>query len=92
LVPNAGDGTITVYDRHTKKQIKLIHIPGKKNLSERILYSTPRPVGITMHPNGLYAFVSNSNANRIEVIDMRSLTIVSTIGTGKVPDGMTFVD
>jgi YVTN family beta-propeller protein len=45
-----------------------------------------------MHPNGLYAFVSNSNANEIEVIDMQTLTLVSTIGTGKIPDGLAFVE
>jgi YVTN family beta-propeller protein len=44
-----------------------------------------------IHPNGLYAFVANSNANKIEVIDMRTFTLVSTIGTEKIPDGMTFV-
>jgi YVTN family beta-propeller protein len=45
-----------------------------------------------MHPNGLYAFVANSNANKIEVIDMRTFAIVSTIGTGKVPDAMAFME
>ena len=92
LVPNAGDGNISVYDRHSKKQIKTISIPGKKSLVERIFYHTPRPVGILMHPNGLYAFVANSNANKIEVIDMKTFTLVSTIGTGKVPDGLAFVE
>jgi DNA-binding beta-propeller fold protein YncE len=29
------------------------------------------PVNILMHPNGLYAFVANSNANKVEVIDMK---------------------
>jgi DNA-binding beta-propeller fold protein YncE len=44
-----------------------------------------------MHPNGIYAFVANSNANKIEVIDMKTFTIV-IIGTGKVPDAMVFVE
>jgi YVTN family beta-propeller protein len=91
LVSNSRDGTISVYDRHSKKQIKTIKIPGKINLVERLLYHTPRPVGILMHPNGLYAFIANSNANKIEVIDMKTFTIVSTIETGKVPDGLAFV-
>jgi len=92
LVTNSSDGTILVYDQHSKKQIKTISIPGKKNLLERILYHTPRPVGILIHPNGLYAFVANSNANKIEVIDMKTFTLVSTIGTGKVPDGLAFIE
>ena len=92
LTTNASDGTIAVYDQHSKKEIKTIKIRGKTNLMQRALYHTPRPVGLLMHPNGLYAFVANSNADRIEVIDMKTLTIVSTIGTGRVPDGLTFVE
>ena len=92
LVPNSKDGTILVYDQKTRMQIKTIRVPGKKNLFERILYHTPRPVGILMHPDGNYAFVSNSNADRVEVIDMKSFEIVSTIGTGRIPDGLTLVN
>lgn len=45
-----------------------------------------------MHPNGLYAFIANSNANKIEVVDMQTFTLVSTIGTGKIPYDLTFVE
>jgi YVTN family beta-propeller protein len=92
LVANARDGNITVYSQSSKKQITTIGIPGRNKLLERILYHTPRPVNILMHPNGLYAFIANSNANKIEVIDMKTLTIVSTIGTGKVPDALVFIE
>lgn len=92
LVTNSADGTISVYDRYLKKQIKTIQIPGKKGLVERMFYHTPRPGGILMHPNGMYAFVANSNANKIEVIDLKTFTLVSTIGTGLVPDGIAFVE
>ena len=91
LVTNAIEGTISVYNQQSKKKIKTIILHGISTLFERILYHTPRPVNILMHPNGLYAFVANSNANKIEVIDMKTFTIVSTIGTGKVPDAMAFV-
>lgn len=92
MVPNSSDGTISVYDTYSKKQIKTISIRGKKSLIERALYHTPRPVGILMHPNGLYAFVANSNADKIEVIDMKTFNLVSTIGTERIPDGLTFVE
>jgi len=92
LATNASDGNISVYDQQSKKQIKSIRIPGKKSLIERALYHTPRPVGILMHPNGLYAFVANSNADRVEVIDMKTFDIVSTIGTGRIPDGLALVE
>ena len=91
LTTNSEDGTISVYNRYLKKLIKTIQIPGKKGLIQRILYHTPHPVGLLMHPNGLYAFIANSNANKIEVICMQTFTLVSTIGTGSVPDGIAFV-
>ena len=92
LVTNAGDGSIIVYDRDSKAQVKTINIPGKHGTLEKILYHSPRPVGILMHPNGLYAFVANSNADQIVVISMETFEIVSTIATGNIPDGLAFVD
>ncbi|WP_223439443.1 YncE family protein [Polaribacter litorisediminis] len=92
LVANASGGSITVYDQASKKRIKTIRIPGRNEIVERILYHTPRPVNILMHPNGIYAFVSNSNANKIEVIDLKTFKIVSRIGTGKVPDALAFLE
>ncbi|MFD1293683.1 beta-propeller fold lactonase family protein [Lutibacter holmesii] len=92
LVPNSRDGTISVYHTSTKKQIKTILVRGKVNFIERFLFHTPRPVGLLIHPNGLYAFVTNSNANEVIVLDMKTFTIVSTIGTENVPDGMAIVE
>lgn len=92
LVVNATDGVVSIYEQQSKKKIKTITLHGKSTIFERLLYHTPRPVSILMHPNGLYAFVANSNANRVEVIDMKTFKIVSTIGTGKVPDALVFVE
>lgn len=92
LVTNAQDGTITVYDQKSKKQIEKIMLHGKANLVEKLIYHTPRPVGLLIHPDGKYAFVSNSNANRIEVIDLNTYEIVSTIGTEKIPDGLAIIN
>ena len=91
LVSNASDGTISIYDTETKKQIANVHIPGKKNLFEKVIYHTPRPVGILMHPNGKYAFVSNYSAGRVEVLDMSTFTLVSSINVGSMPDGLAFI-
>jgi YVTN family beta-propeller protein len=41
-----------------------------------------------MHPNGKYAFVANSNADRVEVVDLENFEIVSTIATERIPDGL----
>ncbi|APZ45108.1 hypothetical protein BW723_01815 [Polaribacter reichenbachii] len=92
LVSNSTDGTISVYNSKTKKQISTIQIPGKKNILEKILYHTPRPVGILMHPNGLYAFVSNFTGGRVEVVDMKNFTIISSIKAGQMPDGLAIIN
>ena len=92
LVSNSKEGTVSVYNSKTKKQIATITIPGKKNILEKLLYHTPRPVGILMHPNGKYAFISNFTASRIEVIDLRTFAIVSSIKVGDMPDGLAFVN
>jgi len=82
---------VSVYNRKTKKQITNIIIPGNKNILEKALYHTPRPVGILMHPNGNYAFVSNFTAGRVEVIDMHNFSIVSSIRVGNMPDGLALI-
>lgn len=92
MVSNASDGTVSVYNSKSKKRITNIIIPGKKNILEKVLYRTPRPVGILMHPNGLYAFVSNITAGRVEVIDMNTFTIISSINAGDMPDGLALIN
>lgn len=92
LVSNSGEGTISVYNAKTKKTVARITIPGKKNIVEKLIYRTPRPVGILMHPNGMYAFVSNMTAGRVEVIDMSDFTLVSSIKVGKMPDGLALIN
>ncbi len=91
LVSNASDGTVSVFNTETKKQMATVTIPGKKNILEKLWYSTPRPVGILIHPNGLYAFISNYNAGRVEVLDMKNFTLVSSIKVGKMPDGLALL-
>ena len=91
LVSNATEGTVSVYDTNLKKQITTINIPGKKNILEKVLYHTPRPVGILFHPNGKYVFVSNFTAGRVEVIDLESFSIVSSIKVGQMPDGLALI-
>lgn len=92
LVSNSTEGTVSVYDTKTKNQIASVIIPGNKNILDKVLYHKPRPVGILMHQNGMYAFVSNFTAGRVEVIDMSNFTIVSSIKVGNMPDGLALVN
>ena len=92
FVTNAQDGSIFVFNRLFRHKIKTIILPGKSSFIERVLYHTPRPVGIFMHPNRRHAFIANSNADKIEVLDLKTLKIVSNISTGQVPDGIVITD
>lgn len=92
LVTNTTDGTISVYNTTTKELVKIITLRGKTNYIQRFLFHTPRPLGLLLHPNGKYAFVSNFNANEVEVIDMNTFTVVSTIKTKDTPVEMAIVE
>lgn len=91
LVTNAQEGNVSVIEVASKTCFTHIELPGKKNLLDKILNHTPRPVGITMHPQEKLAYISNSNANRIEVIDLNTFTLVSRIKVGAIPDGMAIL-
>ncbi|MGK0446482.1 MAG: YVTN family beta-propeller protein [Polaribacter sp.] len=59
--------------------------------SEIAIHYNVNNIVILIHPNGKYAFTANSNSNRIEVLDLNILTIISSIKTGLIPDGMTLI-
>jgi YVTN family beta-propeller protein len=49
------------------------------------------PVGVLVLPDGSHAFVANTQADRVSVLDMRSGKVVATISPGDEPDGMAWV-
>ena len=48
------------------------------------------PVGILMTPDGQRAFVANTNANQVSVIDVAERKVLRTFSTGNEPDGMAW--
>ena len=48
------------------------------------------PVGIVITPDGRRAFVANTNANQVTVIEVASRKILRTFSTGTEPDGMAW--
>jgi YVTN family beta-propeller protein len=91
FVTNTEGGTISIFDSTKKISIATIKLPGNRNIIDKLLNHTPKPVGITMHPNGKYVFIANSNANKIEVIDIKKKKVVSRINVGEIPDGMIVI-
>jgi YVTN family beta-propeller protein len=48
------------------------------------------PSGIFIAPDGKRAFIACSNAGKVQVLDLGSLTITGSVATGNQPDGMAW--
>jgi len=90
LVSNTNDGTISVYSIANKKLLKTLALPGSQGLLAKLIYGKPRPVGMLIHPNRSFAFVSNYTQSRVEVIDMNGFTWAGSIEVGDRPDGLAW--
>lgn len=88
LIVNRMSGTINIYEVATQKRLNDIKIAGNGHLIDRLTHHTPRLVSVLIHPSDSFAFVANSNANRVEVIDMHNKTHLTSIPTQQIPDCM----
>jgi len=94
LVSNARSGDVAVFDATSRELIK--RIPMEATAAEKKddrlfgdrFGESPVPVGILVHPEGRYAYVANTNADVITVIDLKTLTIAGRLKAGKEPDGL----
>ncbi|NIR51915.1 beta-propeller fold lactonase family protein [candidate division KSB1 bacterium] len=96
LVSNARSGDVAVFDAKERTEIKRISmkmaaVEGKEErlFSDRFGES-PVPVGILVHPNGDAAYVANTNADIVTVIEIESWQISNRLPTGKEPDGLGY--
>ena len=96
LVSNARSGDVAVFDAVTKKEVRRIPMQVKANEassnSARIFQfgQSPVPVGILVAPRLSHAFVANTNADIITVIDLKTWGIVDRLTAGKEPDGLGY--
>jgi len=97
LISNAKSGDVTVFDTVTKKQIASIPMQMQGETLRRNdspltsqFGSGPVPVGILMPENLSWAFVANTNADTITVIDLNTLKIVTRLKAGREPDGLGY--
>jgi YVTN family beta-propeller protein len=96
LVSNARSGDVAVFDTRVYKEVgripmKLKVADDKKNrLFSDQFGESPVPVGILIHPNGRFAYVANTNADIIAVIDLSTWQITKRLKAGREPDGLGF--
>jgi YVTN family beta-propeller protein len=96
LVSNAQSGDVAVFDAKSRKEVRRIKMEFSPVIdADRRLFGTqfgtsPVPVGILVDPYGTFAYVANTQADVVTVIDLTAWTTVDRIVAGKEPDGLGF--
>jgi YVTN family beta-propeller protein len=98
LVSNARSGDVAIFEAKTRKEIKRIPMQVKaaeaSETSKRLFGTqfgqSPVPVGILVAPGVNHAFVANTNADIVTVINIKNWQIVDRITAGREPDGLGY--
>lgn len=96
LVSCAKSGDVAVFDVAQRELSQRIRMDEKalEDSGERLFGdsfgNSPVPIGILVEPEGKLAFIANTNADIVTVIDTTSWKIVRRLATGKQPDGMSW--
>jgi YVTN family beta-propeller protein len=84
LVSNAQSGDVAVFDARTRKEVRRIAMQSVGSSQ------APVPVGILVMRGLSRAYVANTNADMISVIDLQTWRIVDRLIAGKEPDGLGY--
>ncbi len=95
LVSNARSGDVAVFDAATLQEEARIPMVATPVATEGRIFGgqfgeSPVPVGILVHPDGKRAFVANTNADLITVLDLERNAVAGRLYAGKEPDGMAY--
>jgi YVTN family beta-propeller protein len=77
LGAHAGDSSLVILDASTHKEVKALNLGGGA-------------AGILISPDGSRAYVAVSTADKIVVIDLKTLEVIGQIDAGKQPDGLAW--
>jgi YVTN family beta-propeller protein len=72
-----GDSSLVVIDAATHKEVKQLNLGGGA-------------AGILIAPDGSRAYVAVSSADKIAVVDLKTLEVTGQISAGKQPDGLAW--
>ena len=98
LVSNARSGDVAIFDAASRKEIKRVSMEVKANESSNSgarlfgnqFGQSPVPVGILVAPGVGHAFVANTNADIVTMIDLKTWQIVDRLVAGREPDGLGY--
>jgi YVTN family beta-propeller protein len=78
LLPDLRNHELRILERATYRELA------------RIPFAGAGPQGITVTPDGRYAFLSLSTESRVAVIDLNTRTVVGHVAAGPTPDGVVY--
>jgi len=78
LMPDLRKEELRFIDRASRKELARLALPGKG------------PQGITLTPDGTYAFLSFSTGAAVAIIDVAQRKIVGELKAGETPDGVVY--
>jgi YVTN family beta-propeller protein len=98
LVSNAHSGDVAIFDAASRKEVRRIPMLLKaaegSTTGQRIFGDqfgqSPVPVGILVSPKLSHAFVANTNADIVTMIDLRTWQVTGRLKAGKEPDGLGY--
>ncbi len=77
LGARSGDTSLVVLDVATRKEVKQLNLGGGS-------------AGILIAPDGSRAYVAVSMADKVAVVDLKTLEVIGQIDAGKQPDGLAW--
>ncbi len=98
LVSCARTGDVVIFDANTRKELRRIKMTEKavnedeksKRLFGDSFGASPVPIGILIEPDGSRAYIANTNADIITVIDLKTWKISKRLTAGAEPDGLAW--
>jgi hypothetical protein len=94
-----GNEIGVMFDRGAATEREIARIPmalaAADDAGERVLGrafgDSPVPVGIAVAPDGRRAFVANTYADVVAVVDLERLVVTGHLSAGREPDGLATV-
>ncbi len=97
LVSNAKSGEVAIFDVAARKELARLSlaVTPVERQDQRLFGAkfegSPVPVGILIAPDGKRAYVANTNADVISVLDLEHSTLSGRLRAGREPDGLGWV-
>jgi YVTN family beta-propeller protein len=96
LVSNARSGDVAVFEVASRREVGRIAMQaaavdgaGGRLFGDQFGQG-PVPVGILVAPDGSRAYVANTNADQVTVLDLQGLRVEGRLTAGREPDGLGY--